>query len=226
MRLKVKEGSEVPVSIISMDSCKRYLWISMERIPEERFPPCIRNMLHRASEEGSNRAGAVLASFLGQAGWREEEALRLWRIFSEMSGLDESIFRKWFARMHCPSCHTIKSEARGYPDLGLHGLSYCKPDERCREISWPVAYALGDPDWGWLKPLGRKNRVRVYNWTTAREEELEVSEDVRGDIEKILAEAASEQQIFVPKIRENGKLRIRFIVRESELRKSVLSDLL
>ncbi|ABK15145.1 hypothetical protein [Methanothrix thermoacetophila] len=226
MRLKVKEGSEVPVSIISMDSCKRYLWISMERIPEERFPPCIRNMLHRASEEGSNRAGAVLASFLGQAGWSEGDALKLWKIFAERTGLSESLFRKWFARMNCPSCRTIKSEARGYPDLGLQGLSYCEPDERCRDISWPVAYSLDDPDWGWLKPLGRKNRVRVYNWITAREEELEVSDDLRGEIEKILAEIGSEQQIFVTKTREGGRLRIRFLVRDSELRKSVLSDLL
>lgn len=226
MRLKVKEGSEVPVSVISIDSRERYLWISMETIREERFPPCIRNMLHRASEEGSNRAGAVLAAFLGQAGWREDEALRLWRRFSERTGLSDSLFRKWFARMHCPSCRTIKSEAKGYPDLGLRGLSYCEPDDRCTEISWPVEYALEDPDWGWLKPLGRRNRVRVYNWITAREEELEVSDDLRAEIEKIIAEAGSEQQIFVSKIREGGRLRIRFLVRDSELRKSVLSDLL
>lgn len=226
MRLKVKEGSEVPVSVISIDSRERYLWISMEKIPEERFPPCIKNMLRRASGEGSNRAGAVLASFLGQAGWREDDALKLWGLFSERTGLRASLFRKWFARMHCPSCRTIKSEARGYPDLGLRGLSYCEPDDRCGEISWPVAYALENPDWGWLKPLGRKNRVRVYNWITAREEELEVSDDLRAEIEKILAEAGSERQIFVTKVRENGKLRIRFLARDPELRKSVLSDLL
>ncbi|MCQ8902950.1 MAG: hypothetical protein NQU42_02475 [Methanothrix sp.] len=226
MRLKLREGSEVPVSVISIDSRERYLWISMERIPEDRFPPCMRNMLLRPSEEGSNRAGAVLASFLGQAGWRESDALVLWKRFAERTGLNESLFRKWFARMHCPSCRTIKSEARGYPDLGLHGLSYCEPDGRCREISWPVGYALEHPEWGWLKPLGRKNRVRVYNWITAREEELEVSDGLRAEIEEILAEAGSEQQIFVTKTRENGKLRIRFLVRDSELRKSVLSDLL
>lgn len=226
MRLKLREGSEVPVSVISMESRERYLWISMERIPEDRFPPCVKNMLLRGSEEGGNRAGAVLASFLGQAGWREGDALKLWMIFAERAGLSESLFRKWFARMHCPSCRTIKSKAKGYPDLGLSGLSYCEPDDRCGEISWPVAYALKDTGWGWLKPLGRRNRVRVYNWITAREEELEVSDDLRAEIERIIAEAGSEQQIFATKAREGGRLRIRFLVRDSELRKNVLSDLL
>ncbi len=226
MKLKVGEGSEIPISVLRIDSRERYLWISLEKVPVEEFPPCIRNIIKSESKKGSNRAGAILASFLGQAGWREQDALELWRGFAERLGVKASIFKKWFGRMHCPSCRTIKSEAAGYPDLGLSGLKYCVPDDRCSSISWPLEYSLVTPCWGWLKPLGRKTIVHVYNWLSAREEALEVSEDARIELEKAVADAGSDRQIFVTKTRERGRLRIRFIVREQELRKSMLSDLL
>jgi DNA primase large subunit len=63
-------GKEIPISVLEMMSREEMLWISGVALPTENFPPCIKNIIQKTErEKGSHRTAAILAAFLGQAGW-------------------------------------------------------------------------------------------------------------------------------------------------------------
>ncbi|MDM7912661.1 MAG: hypothetical protein QUS09_06150 [Methanotrichaceae archaeon] len=68
---KPKEGEEISVSLLAIETREEMLWVSSKPIPVEEFPPCIRNILQAGSDggKGKHRSAAILAAFLGQAGW-------------------------------------------------------------------------------------------------------------------------------------------------------------
>jgi len=112
-----------------------------EAIPVEKFPPCIRNIVEKATPgKGPHRALAVMAAYLYQAGWSEEDAYKFWEPIAERSGVESRIFDVWYGQMNCPSCTTIQKASSGYPNVGLGGLGYCEPDEQCRGHRWPGEY--------------------------------------------------------------------------------------
>jgi len=109
-----------------------------EPLPVERWPPCMRNILEKAEPgKGPHRACAVLAAYLYHAGWSWEEAWKLWCQVADRCGIEDRIFEQWYGQMSCPSCSTIKGTSSGYPKVGLGGLGYCVPDERCNVCKWP-----------------------------------------------------------------------------------------
>jgi DNA primase large subunit len=95
-------------------------------IPLEKWPPCMKNILQKAAPGcGPHRALAVLAAYLYQAGWPEDEAFKLWETVAERAGVEARIFDQWYGLMSCPNCRTIQRQSHGYPRVGLGGLGYC-----------------------------------------------------------------------------------------------------
>jgi len=235
-RLRPEEGVKIPVSFLGFELRERTIWIS-KPLPLENFPPCICNILASSRAPGAHRAAAVLAAFLGQAGWDEDEARALWMDFVNRSSLGDRadnearIFNKWFGRMHCPSCRTIKSQSQGYPRLGLAGLGLCQPDHRCSSFDSPVNYAAGlpightpTPDRGQTKVLGTESLVHLYDWTTGKEHTVELSEEEKKAFEALLKEQGEGQLVF-SRVRVKGRMCPSFQVRPQEgLRRSLLSD--
>ncbi|MBN1323857.1 MAG: hypothetical protein JW986_07675 [Methanotrichaceae archaeon] len=198
---------EIPVSFLGIDRVERKVWISKERTPMERFPPCIREIISRRGPgRGKTRSSAFLAAFLAQAGWPEEEARALWTVVVEGDDAagEERIFRKWFGRMHCPSCRTLKAKARGYPHLGLAGLDLCRPDDLCAMFHSPVAYATGtacpeeDLEKGCLKDAGRMIIAHLSSFRSGREIDVEISERESVALESLLREGEGDLH-YVPR---------------------------
>ncbi len=210
------------------------LWIALEPIATFAFPPCIKNIIHKsAGERGRHRTGAILASFLGQAGWSESGAKFLW---SNSVSAEERIFTEWFGKMHCPKCETMKRQSRGYPDLGVADLGLCQPDEKCREFAGPVEYAadlVAEED----KSKGRQLhirticRARVFDWTTGKVGEIELSPDEKAELEDLQKKQAEkengDEMLFYTCARVRGRLRPRFFLKKAEgPRRRMLSELL
>ncbi|MDM7938954.1 MAG: hypothetical protein QUS07_01260 [Methanothrix sp.] len=230
--LRPAEGSEIPISVLGVDRREEMLWIASDPALRENFPPCIKNILRRgASSEGKHRTAAILAAFLGQSGYSEQEARRLWL---EATDVEDRIFSEWFQRMHCPKCETLKKESKGYPDLGVGGLGLCQPDERCQEFHGPVDYACRRPSeedgcrgsWIHIKTL---YIVRVFDWSRGLECEIELSEAELGDLNELLAEMKEQREktLAYTRIKAHGRIRHRFALKNKEgLRRQMLSDLL
>lgn len=230
--LSLPEGKEITISVLEILCREEMLWISKEAVSMENFPPCIRNMISKAKEEkGSHRSAAILAAFLGQAGWSELEARKLWE---GTAGVEERIFKEWFGMMHCPSCETLKRESKGYPDLGIGSLGLCQPDERCLEYEGPVEYATGvktesDRCVGGRKHIRTLYHARVFDWIAGREGRIDLSPAEKVELERLAKEQAEQKEkiLIYTRARVKGRLRPRFFLRERDGPiKRVLSELL
>jgi hypothetical protein len=230
-----KMGEEIPISVLRIERRDVVLWTARRPICKDRFPPCIRNMISRdAVEEGKHRAAAILASFLGQAGWSEEDARILWNRQAERNGVPENIFDEWFCKMHCPRCSTIQTKSKGYPKLGMADLDCCRPDERCSEFGGPVAYAADiaaeeDMNPGNLKLIRTMNVAKVLDWAAGREGEIELSDGERNELEALLKTLETQENgmLVYTRARISGRLRPMFFLKECEgLRRRMLSELL
>lgn len=110
-------------------------------VPREDFPPCIANIITKAETgKGPHRAMAVLAAYLYQMDWSEEDAKKIWEPVAERAKVEDRIFDVWYGHMICPGCKTIQKTSSGYPRVGLGGLGYCEPNEKCSVITWPGKY--------------------------------------------------------------------------------------
>jgi len=111
------------------------------KIPFEYFPPCIKNIL-AGLEDGRNRSIFVLITFLRNVGYDWEEIEKILHEWNERNKppLREGIIRtqlRWHMRQErnllSPNCdHPVF-----YKDYGV-----CQPDEFCKLIKNPLAYAL------------------------------------------------------------------------------------
>jgi hypothetical protein len=96
------------------------------RVPVEAMPPCMRNIIQTAtSDRGPHRALAVLAAYLYEAGWPEDEAFELWSPVALRAGVEPRYFSDWYGVMNCPNCKKIQSKIDGYPRVGLGEFGYC-----------------------------------------------------------------------------------------------------
>jgi hypothetical protein len=228
--LKPAEGKEILISVLKIERREEMLWISSEPIPLDDFPPCIKNMIQKASEtRGRHRATAILAAFLGQVGWREIEARNLW---PRASAAEERIFSEWFSKMHCPKCETLRKEGRGYPEMGITDLGHCLPDEMCREFEGPVEHAAKvkneeDRKMGTLKHIKTLYAARVFDWAAGRECEIELSEGESEELKDLLKKQKEDDVVIHARARVRGRLRPKFSLRKKDgLRMCMLSDIL
>ncbi len=230
-QLKPKEGAEIGVSVLGIERREEMLWISSEPVLQEKLPPCVRNILQARIEKGRHRTAAILAAFLGQAGWSEAEAKQLW---SDVTDVEERIFSEWFQMMNCPKCTTLRRPSEGYPDMGIANLDLCWPDELCEEFQGPVEYAARvrseeDRLKGGMKHIRTLNLARVFDWSTGREGEIELSESEKDELEALLKEQAEQRNkvLIYSRIRVKGRLRPKFILREAEgPRRQMLSEIM
>jgi len=112
-----------------------------EPIKAEDWPPCMKNIQKKAEPgKGPHRACAILASYLYQAGWSEEEALKVWMPVANRCGVEQRVFDQWFGRMCCPNCSKIQESSSGYPNIGIGELGYCEPEDGCDGCKWPGNY--------------------------------------------------------------------------------------
>jgi len=227
--------AEAKETIISVQAVKRreeMLWIAHEPPLPCAFPPCIKGIMTRsAGERGKHRIAAILAAFLGQAGYPREEALHLW---SDVATTEERIFEEWFMKMHCPKCRAMQQQSKGYPDLGIADLGLCQPDETCQKVESPVEYACGihsleDREKGSLLHIKTQYRVRIFDWSTGKESEIELSESENETLEALLEEKSrhKDRTLVYARVRVRGKLKPRFFLRDLEgMRWQMLSDVL
>lgn len=174
---------------------------------------------------------AILAAFLGQAGWDEGEARMLW---SETAGdgVKERIFEEWFQELNCPKCETLQRESKGYPELGAADLGICQPDERCSDFEGPVEQAAGlriEEDWsrGRQKHIKTLYRARIFDWSAGREGEIELSEAEKDELEGLLSKQTADGVLIYTRAKVRGRLRPKFVLKEAEgPRKRVLSEFL
>lgn len=117
-----------------------------EPLAIESWPPCMRNILKAELGRGPHRACAVLAAYLYQVGWSEEEARNVWNPVADRCSVEDRIFEQWFGEMICPNCATLQETSSGYPKTGLGGLGYCLPDENCGGCKWPGGYNRWSPE--------------------------------------------------------------------------------
>ena len=177
------EGEEIPLSVLRIEQKDITLWVATDPVPQDEFPPCIKNILKYVTNgSGRHRASAILASFLGQAGWSKDDAKLLWEKAALKNGVPEKIFEEWFGRLHCPRCDTMKSDSKGYPKLGLANLGYCRPDEHCSNFKGPVEYACDllteeDQSKGVWKHIKTVNLAHLFDWSSGQEAIVELSED-------------------------------------------------
>jgi hypothetical protein len=219
-----KDATEIPISLLGIEQKEVLLWISYLPVPQELFPPCIKNMISKpCGKVGRNRRAAIIAAFLGQVGWSREDAKYLWMTPLKGTGLSEKIFDKWFQSMHCPLCSTIKKEGRGYPELGLAGLGYCQAEQRCTEFDSPVEYAAdlrNDADWnkGAFKTIMISNYARVFNWLSGRESAIELSNKECADLDALVNQlSVSKGKILAyTRIRFKGGLKFKFLLKDME----------
>ena len=184
--------------------CKR-----SEPIPVEDWPPCMKNILKKAEpDKGPHRACAVLASYLYQAGWSEEEALKIWMPVANQGGVEQRIFDLWYGQMCCPNCSTIQETNAGYPKLGLGGLGYCEPEGGCEGCRWPGGYnkwsvsriedslkrdisALNNPEI--IKALGDLKWTRPIEYTLLLKK-VKINGEVKKVLEKEIARLKKEME--------------------------------
>jgi len=234
-RLRSRAGEEIPVSLLGIEHREESLWIALSPVPLELFPPCIKNILSRtSSRDGRHRAAAILAAFLGQAGWDEAAAKNLWSEVAERSGVQEQIFSSWFCKMHCPLCRTLSRSGRKYPHLDLAGLGFCQPDEICKDFTGPLEYAAGLRTAEDLKK-GKPHLIkvvivaRVFDWISGKEGEIELSLLDQEELEKLLADHSNEQDmtLIFTRTKVRGRLEPRFFLRkEGGLRRRILAEML
>lgn len=216
----------------AIDRREEMLWTANEPPMPSAFPPCIKGIIARlAGESGRHRTAAILAAFLGQIGYSRKRAKQLW---SEVTAVEERIFEKWFLKMHCPKCKAMQRQSKGYPDPGIADLGLCRPDEACREFEGPVEYAcrlLSEEDWekGNLLHIKTQYMAWVYDWSSGREGEIELSEKEKEMLEDLLAEKSGQDDkvLIYARVRIRGRLRPRFYLRDQEgPRRQMLRDLL
>ena len=239
---KPEDGEEIPVSVLAIERRDEMLWTAFEPLPQEGFPPCIKNIIKKAaipqstatakgSGRGQHRMAAILAAFLGQAGWSEGEARKLWAKTAG-EGVEERIFEEWFQELNCPKCETLQRESKGYPELGVADLGICQPDDRCREFDGPVEQAAGlrtvdDMARGKLKHIRTRYRVRIFDWSAGRESEIDLSEAEKEELEGLLREQTEDMVLIYTRAKVRGRLRPRFTLTEAAgPRKRILSEFL
>jgi hypothetical protein len=226
------EGKEITISVQAIDRREEMLWIANEPAGPKAFPPCIKGIIAKAAgERGKHRIAAILAAFLGQAGMQRQEALQLW---SDVAAIEERIFEEWFRKMNCPKCRAMQRQSRGYPDLGIADLGLCRPDEACRMFEGPVEYACRikseeDRKKGTLLHIKTQYLARIFDWSSGKEGEIELSEREKEALEALLEEKALQKDkiLVYARLRVRGKLKPGFFLRDQEgPRRQILSDVL
>ncbi len=133
-----RKEEKKPVAVAQEVSVMRKT-LPKRKIPEEFFPPCIKNIL-KGLEDGRKRSIFTLATFLRQMGWSNEEIekrLYEWNA-NNKPPLRENLIKtqlKWHFRQQR---ELLPANCKS--DLFYASIGICTPDKICEEIKNPVSY--------------------------------------------------------------------------------------
>lgn len=110
-----------------------------KKVPEGRFPPCIKLIL-RGLSDGRKRSVFVLANFLSTVGWKRDELekrILQWNRKNRPPMKDNYIKTqlKWFERQRRDLLPPNCDNQQFYKSFDV-----CKPDAKCSKIKNPVVY--------------------------------------------------------------------------------------
>jgi len=138
--IEKQKSSISPSSTLSKPSKQEYNKVSIPNPTEDIFPPCIKSISQGIKQDGRKRALFILINFFKSLGLTEEE---LEKRITEWNEKNYNPLKKgyivaqlnWYRRHPArlpPNC-----DKPNYKDL-----TFCKPDELCRQIKNPVSYAV------------------------------------------------------------------------------------
>ncbi|MFH1630779.1 MAG: DNA primase small subunit domain-containing protein [Candidatus Aenigmatarchaeota archaeon] len=124
---------------------KKEIVLYQKRIPEELFPPCIKNILS-GIKDGKKRSIFTLINFLKVMNWSEEEIKQRlfdWNILNTPSLQSNLIMGQLRWNSHQKKRIT---PANCFNDMFYTGIGVCKPDNNCKKIKNPVSYPFTKMD--------------------------------------------------------------------------------
>jgi hypothetical protein len=109
-----------------------------EKIPEEAFPPCVKNIL-KGLEDGKKRGVFTLINFLRSMNWNWEEIETRILVWNSLNPKPLPVnFIK--GQINWNHNQQKRPPANCTNDLYYKSIGICIPDENCRKIKNPVTY--------------------------------------------------------------------------------------
>jgi len=139
---------------------------SEEAIPEEYFPPCIKNIL-KGLKDGKKRSLFILTNFLTCVGWKHDD---IKTFLKEWNGRNEEVLKEGLIESHL-SYHKRNKKIILPPNCDnksyYKGFQVCTPDNFCPKIKNPANYALLKQkvmsEHGKNKKVNKKNKKPAGN---------------------------------------------------------------
>ena len=109
------------------------------KVPEELFPPCIKNIL-AGLRDGKKRSIFTLINFLKMAGWNNEDVEK--RLYQWNSQNSPPLPRNaLLGQIRWNNMQRKKiNPANCFNDMFYVGIGVCKPDNNCKRIKNPISY--------------------------------------------------------------------------------------
>ena len=195
----------------------------------EKFPPCIQKILNApAMPTGKTRATAIIAAFLGQAGWNQNEAHELYmKVVNTLHADTSNVFESWYKKMSCPSCHTMKEKGGSFPCVSMGDVGICVPDLLCKSINNPIQYITsinGNRNGNTcgickFKPKGGVGNCRHPDYRNEKGEPRHYTVDTNTACEKFAEKLNSQKTgqgtaITDTKYFEDGRFRVKILAEE------------
>lgn len=128
-----------------------------QRIPEEKFPPCIKNIL-KGIKDGRKRSLFLMLNFLRKANWSQEEVVtRVEKWNNENSSPLPTSY------VSGQVSHAFRGESFPPPNcskIASFDFRVCTPDSRCSQIKNPISYPIRKKTVKKLKPAPKKKKRR------------------------------------------------------------------
>ncbi|MFC1690980.1 DNA primase small subunit domain-containing protein [Nanoarchaeota archaeon] len=139
--VKEKERREKIFSSDSAEKQHKEFAQIQNAIPEELFPPCIKNIL-KGLQDGKKRSMFILINFLTTCGWSYEKIEELMKQWNEKNPepLRENLIvgqlryhKQHKKKILPPNCDN---------DMYYKGMQICTPDSYCNYVKNPANYAI------------------------------------------------------------------------------------
>ncbi len=136
--------------------------VSDQPINQENFPPCIKRILALTKiGAGKTRVMALLASYLGEAGWKRDDALKFYSEVGQRLGINRpDIFNDWFGKMHCANCQTIQTKGGGFPFMHFGEVGICDSDSFCKQLHGSIGGSAGPVDYS-LEKIKQQKKLEA-----------------------------------------------------------------
>jgi len=129
-----------------------------EKIPEEQFPPCMKNVL-KGIKDGKKRSLFLMTSFLRKANWDRQE------IEAAVSGWNEKntppLPRSYVLGQLTHAFRGTSFPPSNCSKVAGYEFGICTPDSRCEKIKNPISYPIRKSNVAKKLPLPEKKKRRT-----------------------------------------------------------------